>query len=90
MSDQAPLPGTDDKQVIADIDAVIDSMHDRYRELWVEMALEDIDVPDSLQSSFNRTYQQIDSLTSTDCPAQQDGSTTGDDPVEEEDGTKKF
>jgi hypothetical protein len=63
MSDQAPLPGTDDKQVIADIDAVIDSMHDRYRELWVEMALEDIDVPDSLQSSFNRTYQQIDSLS---------------------------
>lgn len=63
MSDQAPLPGTDDKQVIADIDAVIDSMHDRYRELWVEMALDDIDVPDSLQSSFNRTYQQIDSLS---------------------------
>ena len=63
MSDQAPLPGTDDKQVIADIDAEIDSMHDRYRELWVEMALEDIDVPDSLQSSFNRTYQQIDSLS---------------------------
>ena len=66
MSDQAPLPGTGDQQVIndiADIDAAIADMHDRYRELWVEMALEDIDVPDSLQSSFNRTYQQIDSLT---------------------------
>ena len=34
----------------------------------------------------NRQFIQ----TSTDCPAQQDGSTTGDDPVEEEDGTKKF
>ncbi len=61
MSDQAPLPDTDDKQVINDI-ADIDDMHDRYRELWVEIELEDINVP-HLQSSFNRTYQQIDSLT---------------------------
>jgi len=66
MSDQAPLPGTDDEQVInniADIDADIDVMHDRYRELWVDIELADISIPQHLQSSFNRTYQQIDSLT---------------------------
>jgi len=66
MSDQAPLPGTDDKQVIndiPDIDADIDVMHDRYRELWVDIELADISIPQHLQSSFNRTYQQIDSLT---------------------------
>jgi hypothetical protein len=61
MSDQAPSPGTDDKQVIRVND--LDDMHDRYRELcqWVEIELEDIHVP-HLQSTFNRTYQQIDSL----------------------------
>jgi hypothetical protein len=38
----------------------LDDMHDRYRELWVEMELEDINVP-LLQSTFNRTYHQLDS-----------------------------
>ena len=59
MSDQAPLPGTADKQVIndiADIDAAIDVMHDRYRELWVDIELADIYIPQHLQSSFDRTY----------------------------------
>jgi hypothetical protein len=55
MSDQAPSPGTDDKQVINDLD----DMHDRYRELWVEMELKDINVP-LLQSTFNLTYHQLD------------------------------
>ncbi len=60
MSDQAPSPGTEsatyDKQVINDLD----DMHDRFRELWVEMELEGIHVP-LLQSTFQRTYHQLDS-----------------------------
>jgi hypothetical protein len=57
MSDQAPSSGTDDKQVIIDIN----DMHNRYSDLWVEIDLEDINVA-HLKHSFSWMCQQLDNL----------------------------
>ncbi len=55
MSDQTPSSGTDHKQVINDIY----DMHNRYRDLWVEIELEHVA---HLKHSFSWTCQQFDSL----------------------------